>query len=107
MTARKQTPNLLAEILGGSELPAAAETTQTSVWEYLVISFQDYKGWRARYRNGEELANWTNNPPLHEYLQQLGEQGWELAAASAGEKLYGSSDTRQLYFKKLTSPSRV
>jgi len=116
MAKRKQTPDVLAEILGG-ELPngdlspaakkgsraaraAAAEDAAPQQWAYRLVSFQDYKGWRPRYVDGQELEDWTSGPLIHQYLEQMGEAGWELAAAAAGERLYGSTDTHQLYFKR-------
>ena len=72
-------------------------------WEYLVISFQEYRGWRPRYRNGEKIANWEDQPLLHDYLNQLGAEGWELAGASAGRALYGSRDEYQLFCKRASS----
>lgn len=69
-------------------------------WEYLVVSFQEYKGWRPRYRNGEKIANWEEQPLLHDLLNQLGAQGWEMTGASAGRALYGSRDEYQIYFKR-------
>jgi hypothetical protein len=118
MAKRKQTPDVLAEILGGElpngDLPTAAHKgsrpARTSAaealdggpqqWEYQLVSFQDYKGWRPRYLDGQELRDWTSGPLIHQYLEQMGEAGWELAAAAAGERLYGSADTHQLYFKR-------
>ena len=122
MAERKQTPDVLADILGAappigaptsataspptrspSRSPAPAQKTQRaehgSRWKYRVVSFQDYHGWRPRYENGVEIVGWMRGPLLHDFLDQAGEEGWELAAASAGESLYGSSDKRQLYFK--------
>lgn len=144
MTERKQTPDLLGELLGGgasgptpvlaappprdttgrqpasrpavaqpaaAAQPAAKEpvslapkaTVAPRRWEYLVISFQEYKGWRPRYRNGEKIANWEDQPLLHDYLNQLGAEGWELAGASAGRALYGSRDEYQLFCKRASS----
>jgi len=123
MAERKQTPDVLADILGAAppveaptsaavppavhppSLPAApAKRSQRAEpgprWKYCVVSFQDYHGWRPRYENGVEIAGWTRGPLLHEFVDQAGEEGWELAAASAGECLYGSSDRRQLYFMR-------
>ncbi len=116
---RKQTPDVLAEILGGDlpeikELPAPVKKTSSPVrrpvekpaepraarWEYSLVSFQDYKGWRPRYINGNEIKNWMNGPLMHVYIGQMGEDGWELAAASAGERLYGNADSHQIYFKR-------
>ncbi len=115
MAKRKQTPDVLAEILGGE--PALVETqpilqpkpvpavpgpdVPPDGWEYIVVSFQDYKGWRPRFKNGRELKDWMNGPLLHEYIEVMGAEGWELAAASAGERMFGNADHHQLYFKRL------
>jgi hypothetical protein len=145
MTERKQTPDLLGELLGGSVLAQAPELTtlpgrastaarpasdksvvaQASPrqpapkmpslqapqpmaaparWEYLVVSFQEYKGWRPRFRNGEKIMAWEEQPLLHDYLNQLGAEGWEMAGASAGRALYGSRDEVQVYFKRPRAP---
>jgi len=69
-------------------------------WEYLVVSFQQHNGWRARYVNGDELPAWSNGQVIHEYLEARGGEGWELATASSGERMYGNSDLYQLYFKR-------
>lgn len=137
MTERKQTPDLLGELLGGNaaepalsalpgrELTAArpassrpmaptasprqsapktpplqAPTTAPARWEYLVVSFQEYKGWRPRFRNGEKIVNWEDQPLLHDYLNQLGAEGWEMSGASAGRAIYGSRDEVQVYCKR-------
>jgi hypothetical protein len=123
MAERKHTPDVLADILSAApsvEAPTGAVTppaahppnppttpekrTQRGEpgphWEYRVVSFQDYHGWRPRFENGVEIAGWTRGPLLHDFLDQAGGDGWELAASSAGECLYGSSDKRQLYFKR-------
>lgn len=113
MTKRKQTPDVLAEILGGNgpaevavaeregRLTAAAQKHTPLHWEYAVVSFQDYKGWRPRYLNGRELKDWTAGPLMHEYLAAMDEEGWELTTASAGERLYGTADQHQLFFRRL------
>lgn len=138
MTDRKQTPDVLGEILGGEisegieesiaeELAAAGESEQPSKarraqprsskrqqtrrrrtskpaekqkWEYLLVSFQEHRGWRPRYTNGQEVADWMDGPVIHDYVGQLGEEGWELISASAGQRMYGLTDVRQLYFKR-------
>ena len=40
--------------------PAAPAETAPPVmrWDYLVVSFGDYRGWRPRYINGQEIRNW-------------------------------------------------
>ena len=65
-----------------------------------MTTFQDHNGWRLRYLDGREVKGWADGLLIEEALQQLGEEGWELAAASAGERLYGSADKHQLYFKR-------
>jgi hypothetical protein len=109
MSKRKQTPDVLAEILGGEAAsieespgrPAGSDNRRPEAWEYRLVSFQDYHGWRPRYLNGRELKDWTNGPLIHDYIQSMGDEGWELLTASAGERLYGSADNHQLYFKRL------
>jgi hypothetical protein len=129
MSERKETPDLLSEILGGeAATPAASESpakpspapakpktaskprkTSTSPrrtksqpkWEYHLVSFQDHKGWRLRFVDGEEVEDWTDGPLMHEYLDLMGESGWELTSACSGEKLFGLTDKFQLYFKRL------
>lgn len=134
MAQRKQTPNVLDEILGSGQ-PGAAEVlpgmprpapvavkpldkpatkkatrskptqstfrqpTTTLNWRYQTASFQDYKGWRLRFVEGVEIPNWSNSPLLHEYIQQMAAQGWELVSSSAGERLYGLNDKHQLFFR--------
>jgi hypothetical protein len=44
------------------------------------IVFRDYGGFRPRYVNGEEVKQWKWAPLIHEYLNHLGEQGWELVS---------------------------
>jgi hypothetical protein len=127
MTARKQTPDVLGDLLSGelAEEPAelisvaprrTARTTAQSKpkprataastpgsqtqWEYLVVTFQHYRGWRPRYANGQELNHWTEMPLLPDYLNVLGELGWQLSAASSGQTFFGNRDLVQLYFRR-------
>jgi hypothetical protein len=134
MTKRKETPDILAEIMGGeppslAELPAVpapptarpaapparkaeakpkpvrktppvVEAPAPREMEYLLVSFQYYHGWRPRFHNGAELDDWLRGPSVHAYLQQLAAQGWELAAATSGERMYATADTLQLYFRR-------
>jgi hypothetical protein len=125
MTERKGTPDILGQILSGGvsadQPPApapvhssAAPVTPPQVtraprggaskqakWEYLVVSFHDQNGWRARFVNGHELENWPQGPQLHHVLDQLGEDGWELINVVKAEPLYGTMDRIQAFFKRV------
>ena len=124
MTERKGTPDILGAILSGATPPdqlsappavaapivppPAARTERTprasshrpAQWEYLVVSFHEQNGWRARFINGHELENWQRGPQLHDVLDQLGEDGWELINVVKSEPLYGTMDRLQAFFKR-------
>jgi hypothetical protein len=126
MTERKGTPDILGQILSGAisanqppapapvqpsatapvtppqavtRTPRAAASKQTK-WEYLIVSFHEQNGWRARFVNGHELENWPQGPQLHHVLDQLGEDGWELINVVKAEPLYGTMDRIQAFFKR-------
>lgn len=134
MSDRKQTPDVLADILAGaastvsdagtplpeSEVPGAGSLRRPGVrqasapkpaeraprrgrppsWEYLVVSCQEYRGWRPRYVNGFEAYGWMEGPLIHDYLEQRGQEGWELVGVAAGKPMYSVSDSYQLYFRR-------
>jgi hypothetical protein len=124
MADRKQTPDILSEILSGTPTPQSVSAQISAPrgspkskakpasrpikeprskklhFEFQVVSFQDYKGWRSRFINGKEISNWMSAPLLHEYIQLKADEGWELVCATSGERLYGTSDKRQLFFKR-------
>ena len=79
--------------------PRAPAARQTG-WEYLIISFHEQNGWHARFVNGRELENWQRGPQLHDVLDQLGEDGWELINVVKSEPLYGTMDRIQAFFKR-------
>ncbi len=116
MVSRKQTPDVLSEILGGEPVPtppAPATPAKPKArsapasrprrpagpkktrWEYMEVVFRDYGGYRPRYVNGQEQAGWKRAPVIHEYLNQVGEEGWELVGV-------GSRHNEQVpaYFKR-------
>jgi phosphoglycolate phosphatase-like HAD superfamily hydrolase len=121
MTERKETPDILGQILGspppdqplpiGVAVPAAprsaprrksaAKKADGPKWEYLTISFQDQQGWRGRYADGEELDHWEKGPQLNELLDALGEAGWELIALTTKDHFYGRADAAQAFFKRV------
>ena len=55
----------------------------------------------ARFVNGHELENWPQGPQLHDVLDQLGDDGWELINVVKSEALYGTMDRIQAFFKRL------
>ena len=79
--------------------PRASAARQTR-WEYLIVSFHEQNGWHARFVNGRELENWQRGPQLHDVLDQLGGDGWELINVVKSEPLYGTMDRLQAYFKR-------
>ena len=130
MTERKETPDILGAILGNStsadqsspakpaapasppaapiasapsfrtERAARTSASKQTQWEYLVVSFHEQNGWHARFINGHELDNWQHGPQLHDVLDQLGEDGWELINVVRSEALYGTMDRIQAFFKR-------
>ena len=63
-------------------------------WEHQLIIAEKYgKGvfghvlpkeasWKVHYVNGEKLSNWTD-VTLYNYLNKIGEQGWEVTAMTS------------------------
>jgi hypothetical protein len=122
MASRKETPDVLGEILRGeptapSATPAAPAKPEPQAapkrrapaqrakrpskpklqaWEVREVVFRDYGGYRPRYVNGEELDDWKNGPLIHDYLNQAGAEGWELAGV-------GSRENREMpvYLKRI------
>ncbi len=53
-------------------------------WEYWTVVFDvTNKAMRPRWVNDQELPDWKKGPIKFEYLNQLGNQGWELVAINA------------------------
>jgi hypothetical protein len=130
MTERKQTPDVLAELLSAELSPApsspapVAEAPQNKVeakrqparepkprpqparepqpegWEIEIVTFQEHRGWRARYVNGAEVKGWLTGFLVHDYVNLRGAEGWELAASTNCDRFYGAADGLQLYFKR-------
>jgi hypothetical protein len=123
MADRKQTPDILGEILGGDApavppqpesvvepkapakpTPAPRQKASTTRrrskpkperWEYREVVFRDYGGYRPRYVNGEEQPGWKTAPIIYEYLNQVGDEGWELVGV-------GGQNDREMpaYFRR-------
>jgi hypothetical protein len=110
MSSRKETPDILGDILGGvrsypspSDYPAdypgppeaASAPAKPLEWEYREVVFRDYRGWRARMVNGRELGDWRSSPTIVEYLEQAGAEGWELVSMSDRH-----NNQKEAYFKR-------
>lgn len=127
MSNRKETPDVLGEILSAAPVttapppapakptPAPADRSKTAKrqtsggakssrvrrsarpmqWEYMSVRFRDYRGWRPRSVNDDELPGWKEGPEILEYLNQLGAEGWEMV----GVVSRGRSE-RDAYFKR-------
>jgi len=125
MSSRKETPDVLGEILNSpakpsesapmADKPESKSTTTTSApkasskskrpvstgrtaspqWEYMEVTFREFRGWRPRYVNGEELDEWKEEPEIVDYLNSLGEEGWEMIGIVNGRR-----NTRDAYFRR-------
>ncbi len=52
-------------------------------WEYLFLHIENGGGTgKVRVVNGEELPNWKKGVGYVKYIQQLGEEGWELVTSN-------------------------
>ncbi len=80
--------------------PQSVADTAADAWEVEIVTFQDHRGWRPRFVNGVEVQNWLTGSLVQDYVNQRGADGWELAGATAAGRLYGVSDSLQLYFKR-------
>ena len=109
MSDRKQTPDLLADLLGAPAAesappPAPAAKSRTprkrsapskaaaappapaspppppAQWEYREVVFREFRGWRPRYVDGRERWDWKEAPVVLDYLRALGDEGWELVS---------------------------
>jgi len=50
-------------------------------WEYLFVGTGAANNKVVPYTlNGKPIKNWKSNKPIYEYIQWLGEQGWELVS---------------------------
>jgi hypothetical protein len=52
-------------------------------WEYLTLyTNRDGNELKFSLANGQEIRDWKKGPTLFEFLNTLGEQGWELISTS-------------------------
>lgn len=70
-------------------------------WEYVFVECQGHGGqWRPKLVNGQELADWKKGPAIHEYSNQLGQQGWELVNLATGQTAGGATYHYRLTYKR-------
>ncbi len=74
------------EPVHGRGVSSRPRRTKDLRWEYVEIVFCDHGGFRPRYINGLESRNWKKAPLIYDYLNYLGEQGWELAGVGGRHK---------------------
>lgn len=55
-----------------------------SKWEYLVVLASNTGGSENRLapqiENGQLIKNWQKGPDIYQYMNELGNRGWELVA---------------------------
>jgi hypothetical protein len=64
----------------------------------MEVVFRDYRGYRPRIVNGDELPGWKKAPVILHYLNQVGEQGWELVGVGGRH-----NDEMPAYFRRRKS----
>jgi hypothetical protein len=48
-------------------------------WEYIfLVAYRVDQGWKIGMVNGKELANWKVGPSLYDFINQRGNEGWDL-----------------------------
>lgn len=124
MSDRKETPDVLGDILNGptaTPVPASVVASPTpesaakpkakarrvasakgakpvgTEWTYMEVIFREFRGWRPRFVDGEELDGWKEEPVIVDYLKVLGRDGWEMVGI-----MENGRNTRAAYFKRPT-----
>jgi len=63
-------------------------------WEYLFIGVADTKHedpsrWQAKHSNDGEIRGWRGGARLPQFVNNLGDEGWELVGAWAATQVEG------------------
>jgi hypothetical protein len=74
-------------------------------WEYLEVqpATPFGGGLKAMVVNRRELRNWEQGPDFHEYINQLGAEGWELVTVVQASRLVvmkGKGESYLYVFKR-------
>jgi Domain of unknown function (DUF4177) len=74
-------------------------------WEYIfIVAGRLNETWKAVIVNGRELKDWKSGPSLYDYINDKGEEGWELVSASFSpiftQTAYVESDDYRLVMKR-------
>lgn len=71
-------------------------------WEYLIVTYGHANGsWRPRYARGREMPDWEEGPTTHQFMDQLGEQGWECFDVEITRDAADEILSYWMYFKRL------
>ena len=74
-------------------------------WEYLfIVAGRANETWKAVIVNGREIKDWKNSPPLYDFINSKGEEGWELVSVNYSpiftQTAYVESDDYRLVMKR-------
>lgn len=70
-------------------------------WEYLIVTYGYANGaWRPRFARGREMPDWENGPSTHQFMDQLGAQGWECFDVEITRDASDEIRSYWMYFKR-------
>jgi hypothetical protein len=75
-------------------------------WEYIfLIAGRANETWKIIMLNGREVRDWKNGPSMYDYINQKGEEGWELVSTTYSpvftQNAYVDSEDYRLVMKRL------
>jgi hypothetical protein len=74
-------------------------------WEYaFIVAGRANETWKAVILNGKEIRDWKNGLPLYDFINKMGDEGWELVSASYSpiftQTAFVESDDYRLVMKR-------
>ncbi len=74
-------------------------------WEYIfIVAGRANETWKAVIVNGKEIKDWKNSAPLYDYINKMGDEGWELVSMNYSpiftQTAYVESDDYRLVMKR-------